>query len=440
MNFFDQNGAFLFVISFLFLINVIYQAILRQRLEQRFKDYSKNLSGVRGKLQNIENSLAEINSFVKRTQLAEKVGRTDTIIESDSVVKEEVSEEIFKDETEVEVPEIETVIPESELEEEIKTLEVLVPTSNFETGLTKTRQSFFGKLKNIFLKPKIDKESFDEIEQLLIEADLGVTFVTKLLTDLKSRTEITQDELLSFVKAEINNVLKEKKLDLSSNPAVILMLGVNGVGKTTTSAKLANLYKQQGKKVMLVAGDTFRAAAVEQIKVWGSRLDVDVVSGDENAKPQTVVYSAMEKAKQENYDLVIIDTAGRLHNKSNLMQELEGINNTIRKFSPNGADETLLVLDACTGQNALIQAKEFNEVVKLSGLVLTKLDGTPKGGIVVAINQEFGIPVSFLGIGEGVSELKEFSKSEFLEALFTEPKESVETSANAEVRRVRRAI
>ncbi len=204
----------------------------------------------------------------------------------------------------------------------------------------------------------------------------------------------------------------------ADGPTVVLMVGVNGVGKTTTAAKLAARWKGEGASVLLVAADTFRAAAVEQLKLWGARIGVPVVTGAAEAKPATVVFEAMARAQKENIDVVIVDTAGRLHTKANLMQELEGVYNSISKHQSSGPHETLLVLDGSTGQNALTQAKEFNAAVKLTGLVVTKLDGTPKGGIVVAIAEELGVPVRFIGVGEAAGDLRPFVIGEFVEALF----------------------
>jgi fused signal recognition particle receptor len=217
---------------------------------------------------------------------------------------------------------------------------------------------------------------------------------------------------------------------------IVLVVGVNGVGKTTTTAKLAARWKNEGKKVLLVAADTFRAAAVQQLQEWGRRLDVTVISGAENAKPSTVVFDGMAAAKSSGADVVVIDTAGRLHTKSNLMQELEGVRNTILKHFPEGPDETLLVLDGVSGQNALHQAREFNAAVTLSGVVVTKLDGTPKGGIVVAIARELKLPVAYVGVGEKAEDLLPFSVEEFVEGLFDESEMSSGKSVPPSLRTV----
>lgn len=282
--------------------------------------------------------------------------------------------------------------------------------------------------------------------------------VTSLISELKEDAStargLSESQLLAHLKSKIRSLLvadqplvaginplqlKEKG---EEGPLVIMVVGVNGVGKTTTVAKLAHNFKQRGAKVMLAAADTFRAAAVEQLKHWGEKISVPVICGMENAKPATVAYDAMLAAKKENFDVLIIDTAGRLHNKSNLMQELEGVKNAIARHQPNAPHETILVVDGATGQNAVSQAREFNSAVPLTGVIVTKLDGTPKGGIVVAIQDEFGIPVRYIGVGESKDALKPFIADEFVEALFstegsTEASLSATTGQSVERRRRR---
>lgn len=322
--------------------------------------------------------------------------------------------------------------------------------------MSKTRRGLFDRIKGLFSgKPTIDEATFSELEATLVSADLGIKTASSLLEELReevrSGVEVDEARLTAMLKFKILNILEHGAvLDQAilprrrdGQPLVVMMVGVNGVGKTTTCAKLAQSWKEQGAKVMMVAADTFRAAAVEQLMEWGRRVDVPVVSGAPDAKPGTVVFDAMLQARQKNIDIVIIDTAGRLHTKSNLMQELEGVRGVVEKQQPGAPHEVILVLDGSTGQNALSQAKEFNEAVKLTGLVITKLDGTPKGGVVVAIKEEVGVPVRYIGVGEGPKDLRPFVAREFVDALFdTQEGAASETngnlSAHAEVRRRKR--
>jgi fused signal recognition particle receptor len=301
-------------------------------------------------------------------------------------------------------------------------------TTLYEKGLEKTRKEFVSKLNLLGIKyTKIDDEYFEELEQLLIMADIGVNTVMNFMDRLKSRVksehitdtktlnEVIIDELfIIYVEGES---LTDKIKLAESGPTVILMVGVNGVGKTTTIGKLANKYNEEGKKVMLIAADTFRAGAVEQLKVWADRTN-SVFYGKENTDPAGVIYDGLELAKKEAADIVLIDTAGRLQNKVNLMKELEKMNKVIAKIIPNAPHETLLVIDATTGQNGIMQAKSFKEITNITGIVLTKLDGTAKGGIVLAIKEDVKIPVKFIGLGEGINDLKPFDIESYIYGLF----------------------
>lgn len=323
--------------------------------------------------------------------------------------------------------------------------------------LTKTKRGFFEKIRSVFSSGvQLNEETLEELRYALIGSDIGVKTVTKLIDELsaslKRGEEVSEDVLVERLKSQLLLILGEEEAAPISNvaqgresPFILMMVGVNGVGKTTTCAKLAKQCTERGLKVMLVAADTFRAAAVEQLKTWGNRLNVPVVSGAENAKPQSVVFDAMVRAKEEQFDVIIIDTAGRLHTKTSLMQELEGVNNAITRHYERNADDIFLVVDGSTGQNALNQAREFNEAVKLTGLVVTKLDGTPKGGIVVAIRDELGIPVRFIGVGESAEDLRPFKPVEFVDAILSRSADDTYThsdekvSAHAATRRRRRA-
>ena len=297
----------------------------------------------------------------------------------------------------------------------------------YDEGLKKTRKEFISKLNNLSNKYKfVNDDYFEELENILIMADIGINtvmnFVDKLkdrvkkekITDASTLKEIIVDEL--FIMYVGNNVINSKIKFSDNGPTVILFVGVNGVGKTTTIGKIASKLKNDGKKVLLVAGDTFRAGAIEQIEEWGKRIDVTVLSS--SAKdPASVVYDGVTKALEEEYDVVLIDTAGRLQNKVNLMKELEKMNRVIKKVIPEAPHETLLVIDATTGQNGISQAKSFKEITDITGIVLTKLDGTAKGGIVLAIKDEVNIPVKFVGLGEKVEDLEPFDIEKYIYGL-----------------------
>ncbi len=298
----------------------------------------------------------------------------------------------------------------------------------YDTGLEKTRTEFVSKLNMLGIKyTKINEEYFEELESLLISADIGVNtvldFMEKLrrrvksenITDTKYLNEVIVDELFIIY---VNNESITDKINMAEDgPTVILMVGVNGVGKTTTIAKLAYKYKQEGKKVMMIAGDTFRAGAVEQLKIWADRTD-SLFYGKEKTDPAGVIFDGLDKAIEEEVDIVLIDTAGRLHNKVNLMKELEKINKVIGTKVADAPHETLLVIDATTGQNGIMQAGAFKEITNITGIVLTKLDGTAKGGIVLAIKEEVGIPVKFVGLGEKMSDLIPFDIENYIYGLF----------------------
>ena len=298
----------------------------------------------------------------------------------------------------------------------------------YNKGLEKTRNNFLTALINLNNKHnKIDEEYFESLEEILIMADIGVNTVMDIIDKLKARVKkeniLSPDDLKEIIVDEmfiiyVNNDIIVNKINYSEKgPTVILFVGVNGSGKTTTIGKIAYKLKSEGKKVLLVAGDTFRAGACEQLTEWAKRIDVDVVSKDAK-DPVSVMYDGVNKAKDENYDVVLIDTAGRLQNKVNLMKELEKVNKVIGQLIPNAPHETLLVVDATTGQNGISQAKSFKEITNITGIVLTKLDGTAKGGIVLAIKDSTGIPVKFVGLGEGKEDLRVFDIEKYIYGLF----------------------
>lgn len=295
-------------------------------------------------------------------------------------------------------------------------------------GLATTRGGFIARLAKLFgKKPEIDPALLDEMQEVLITADIGVKTSEKILERLKARLEknelADEDQVWEALREEARSILSTRGRDLAlrNTPSVVLVVGVNGVGKTTTIGKLASKYKDDGKKVILAAGDTFRAAAVLQLEVWGRRVGCDVVKGKERADPASVIFDAIKKAQDTGADLVIADTAGRLHTKTNLMEELKKVVRTAEKALERPVDEILLVLDSTTGQNAIQQAQLFKDAIPVSGIALTKLDGTAKGGVILGIVDQHDLPVHFVGIGERVEDLREFDAPTFVEALFAKP-------------------
>ena len=294
-------------------------------------------------------------------------------------------------------------------------------------GLTKTRESIAKQVNNVFsVFVKVDDELFENLEEALIMADIGVetsTYIIEKLRDNVKHKHITDGNL---VKEELKSIISEilsaldTTVNTSTTPSVILVIGVNGVGKTTSIGKIASHYKSMGKKVLLAAADTFRAAAIDQLDIWAQRSGCDIIKHQENSDPAAVVFDACTAAKARGADILICDTAGRLHNKKNLMAELAKINRVIERELPDSARETLLVLDATTGQNAVSQAKLFYEAADITGIILTKLDGTAKGGIVISIAKEQNVPVKFVGVGEGIDDLQEFNSDDFAKAIFEE--------------------
>jgi fused signal recognition particle receptor len=291
------------------------------------------------------------------------------------------------------------------------------------SGLKKTKGSIIERVQTVLLNRKIDNAVIDEIEEILISADVGSSATEQLITALKDR--VRTGEIADA--ATVMDVLKNEMaamlggyapLNVSASPSVILMAGVNGVGKTTTIGKLASRFRANGKSVILAAGDTFRAAAIEQLDIWAEKTGSAIIKHQSGSDPAAVAFDAVEAAKHRGSDIVIIDTAGRLHTKSQLMEELKKIDRVIKKAQPDAPHEKLLVIDATTGQNAMQQAKLFNEAIGLTGIVLTKLDGTARGGIIFAVRKELGIPVKLIGIGEAVDDLRDFDPDEFVKALF----------------------
>lgn len=291
-------------------------------------------------------------------------------------------------------------------------------------GLSKTKQSFNDKVNNVFSAfRKVDEDLLEELEEALIMSDVGVETSTKIIANLRDKIKKQNlkeaDEVKQALREEIQNIFDEidNTLHLDTTTSIILVVGVNGVGKTTSIGKIANRLKQDGKKVVIAAADTFRAAAVEQLEIWANRAGCQIVKKEEGADPASVVYDAIKKTREENADVLICDTAGRLHNKKYLMDELEKIKRVIDKELPDASKEILLVLDATTGQNAILQVQAFKETVDITGLVLTKLDGTAKGGVVIGITNENHMPVKFIGVGEQIDDMEVFNSKDFVKAI-----------------------
>ncbi|MFC0474762.1 signal recognition particle-docking protein FtsY [Robertmurraya beringensis] len=304
-------------------------------------------------------------------------------------------------------------------------------TEKFKDGLTKTRDNFSGKVNDLVARyRKVDEDFFEELEEILIGADVGFDTVMELIDELKMEVKRKNIQDPAAVQAVISEKLVDiykgdeeeevNTINIQDGLTVILFVGVNGVGKTTTIGKLAHKYKSEGKKVLLAAGDTFRAGAIEQLEVWGDRVGVEVIKQSAGSDPAAVMYDAVQAAKSRNADILLCDTAGRLQNKVNLMKELEKVKRVIEREIPGAPHEVLLVLDATTGQNAMVQAKTFKEATDVSGIVLTKLDGTAKGGIVLAIRNELKIPVKFVGLGEKMDDLQQFDAEQYVYGLFAD--------------------
>lgn len=372
------------------------------------------------------------NKRNKEVEEVEEVGNE----KGDSFVAEgeDLKEEVLEVEEDVEVienlatEEREEVVEKKEEKDEIKEVEKKKGFfDKLKKGLTKTRDNFSNKIDGIIKSyKKIDEELFEDLEEVLVTADVGINTTMKLIDNLRDRVKKEKvsdpEKVKGLLKDEIKKIMETSMLDnelnIEPSPAVMLVVGVNGVGKTTTIGKLSNNFKKQGKKVLIAAGDTFRAAAIEQLEEWSNRSGVEFVAHSEGSDPAAVIFDAIQAAKARKTDVLICDTAGRLHNKSNLMQELNKIFRVVEKEYGNASKEILLVLDATTGQNAINQAKVFKEVSNITGVALTKLDGTAKGGVIIALHSELNIPVKLVGVGEGIDDLQEFIVEDFVDAIF----------------------
>ena len=404
-----------------------------------FDKIKKSLFGENDETKNNENSTQPKNESPKedqdvsaeqiedeKTKITKDGSNESTVVEKDSAETDE-SEKQNEDFT---TSSLEQTSNE-EAEDETASEDQEDETELYEKGLEKTNQGFGARLNRFFAQFRtVDEDFFDDLEELLIESDVGYETAEELTDELRDEAKLqkakSRDDLKKVIVEKLVDLYDEsgnsenEKLTVHNDgkPNIYLFVGVNGAGKTTTIGKLAKRFKDEGKSVLLAAADTFRAGAVEQLSEWGERVGVPVVTGKEQADPASVVYDATTKALQENYDFLLVDTAGRLQNKKNLMNELEKIERTIKKQAPEEPTETLLVLDGSTGQNALLQAKDFDKTTKLTGLVLTKLDGSSKGGVVLAIRNEMKLPVKLVGLGEKASDLADFDAANYAVGLF----------------------
>ena len=385
--------------------------------------------------ENLHNQSEKINEYDIIEEIKENIAKDEIEINEEKIedtLNDEKVNEVVENIEESTIHDQEVII--NEVDEDIKeeNIEVVEEPQKkvnlferLKQGLTKAKQGITDKIDDVLKSyTKVDEELLEELEEILITADVGVNTTMDIIDKLRDKIKENKITEPSGVKAELKNIIEEiltnenSTLNVEKSPTIILMVGVNGVGKTTTIGKLANRYKQEGKKVLLAAGDTFRAAAIEQLEVWAGRSNVDIIKHQEGADPGAVVFDAIKAAKARKVDLLICDTAGRLHNKANLMNELGKVFKIVDREFPEANKEVLLVVDATTGQNAVVQAKTFKEVADITGIVLTKLDGTAKGGVVLAVKSEVDVPVKLIGVGEKVEDLQDFDAKAFSEALF----------------------
>ena len=402
------------------------------------------------KLFKFNKNKVEDTNKIEKSKVNNDESAIDEVVES---IKEEAIEEVKEDlekaDTIEEINEVQEVIDESDLNEELEEVQEVVSDAKEELeevepkneeaqeekkaslfdrlkqGLSKAKQGITDKIDTVLKSyTKVDEELLEDLEEVLITADVGVNTTMEIIEKLRGAIKSKGITDPQDVRYELQLIVEEiltsenSKLDFEHSPTIVLMVGVNGVGKTTTIGKLANRYKSQGKKVLLAAGDTFRAAAIEQLEVWANRSNVDIIKHQEGADPGAVIFDAIKAAKARKVDLLICDTAGRLHNKANLMNELGKVFKIVDREFPEAKREVLLVVDATTGQNAVSQAKTFKEVADITGIVLTKLDGTAKGGVVLAVKSEVDVPVKLIGVGETVEDLQDFDAKAFSDALF----------------------
>lgn len=403
----------------------------KEKIEDTKEEVEKSLKDITEESKNIQENIENIKDSIKADLDSEedsKENLKDNTSEKQSIIVEEQGKIELEEDSKIEK---EKVIEKSE---EVKAVEPKEKEekkgffNNLFSGLQKTRDNISNKIDSALARyQKVDEELFEELEEILISADIGVESTMHIMDELESQVKLKRIKDPKEVKNMLMNIMIEKleeaNLDNSMNikdtPLIMLVIGVNGVGKTTTIGKLASKYKTEGKSVTLVAADTFRAAAIEQLNEWSNRAGVDIISHQEGADPASVVFDGIASAKSKNIDILICDTAGRLHNKKNLMNELEKIHRIVDREYPDARKEVLLVVDGTTGQNAILQVKQFKEVADITGVVITKLDGTAKGGMVFPIESEFNIPIKYIGVGEQIDQLMEFNPKDFISAIFS---------------------
>ena len=394
--------------------------------EQNQEEISKNVETVVKDEEKLHTETIEeaitVNEEVEKDSINEEEVIEETIIEENIEVNNEEEIENIETINQLNEEESQEIVEEEVVEEPEKKVSLF---DRLKQGLTKAKQGITDRIDDVLKAyTRVDEELLEELEEILITADVGVNTTMEIIDSLRDKIKQKGITNPMDVREELKNIVEEiltnenSTLDVSNSPTIILMVGVNGVGKTTTIGKLANRYKKEGKKVLLAAGDTFRAAAIEQLEVWSKRSNVDIIKHQEGADPGAVIFDAIKAAKARKADILICDTAGRLHNKANLMNELGKVFKIVDREFPEAKREVLLVVDATTGQNAVVQAKTFKEVADITGIVLTKLDGTAKGGVVLAVKSEVDVPVKLIGVGEKVEDLQDFDAKAFSDALF----------------------
>ena len=403
----------------------------KEKVEETKEEVEKNIKDISEESKKIQENIENIKDSIKEDLDSEVDSKEDlkdnTSEKQSNIVYEEEKIELEED-SKIEKEEVIEKSEDVKVEETKEKEEKKGFFNNLFSGLQKTRDNISNKIDSALARyQKVDEELFEELEEILISADIGVESTMYIMDDLESQVKLKRVKDPKEVKNMLMNIMIEKleeanldnSMNIKNTPLIMLVIGVNGVGKTTTIGKLASKYKTEGKSVTLVAADTFRAAAIDQLNEWSNRAGVDIISHQEGADPASVVFDGIASAKSKNTDILICDTAGRLHNKKNLMNELEKIHRIVDREYPDARKEVLLVVDGTTGQNAILQVKQFKEVADITGVVITKLDGTAKGGMVFPIESEFNIPIKYIGVGEQIDQLMEFNPKDFISAIFS---------------------
>lgn len=400
---------------------------IKEKIEEAKESVEKDLEEIKEDSKNIQENIEHLKDSIEEDLNPKEENE---VQDTEGLTKDTINEEKI-DSIKEEIVEVEEKIEDTTQAEEVKEVKKEEKKgffNNLFSGLQKTRDNISNKIDSALARyQKVDEELFEELEEILISADIGVESTMGIMDELEDQVKLKRvkdpKEVKSMLMDIMINKLEEANLDNNMNikdtPLIMLVIGVNGVGKTTTIGKLASKYKSEGKSVTLVAADTFRAAAIEQLNEWSNRAGADIISHQEGADPASVVFDGIASAKSKKTDILICDTAGRLHNKKNLMNELEKIHRIVDREYPDARKEVLLVVDGTTGQNAILQVKQFKEVADITGVVITKLDGTAKGGMVFPIESEFNIPIKYIGVGEQIDQLMEFNPKDFISAIFS---------------------